>query len=191
MTGPARGRPFLVPVGALRRRPGARRPVRLEGPVEQLAASGSEVVPGSDVSFEGTVESTLGGVVLSGVVRAGWRGACRRCLVEAHGTLVTEVREVCVDEPDDDIGYGVGAEWLDVEPVVHDACILELPLAPLCGESCLGLCPICGANRNDETCSCGTPADSRWRQLTALGQNGETGKTGPETATGEARGSDD
>ncbi|HKB79650.1 MAG TPA: DUF177 domain-containing protein [Thermoanaerobaculia bacterium] len=43
---------------------------------------------------------------------------------------------------------------------------LSIPMKPLCDESCLGLCPVCGANRNRETCSCGEPAiDERWGAL--------------------------
>ncbi|MDR1359536.1 MAG: DUF177 domain-containing protein [Deltaproteobacteria bacterium] len=31
---------------------------------------------------------------------------------------------------------------------------LALPVNPLCREDCKGLCPVCGANRNRENCSC-------------------------------------
>lgn len=31
---------------------------------------------------------------------------------------------------------------------------LALPVKPLCNESCKGLCPVCGINRNKESCSC-------------------------------------
>jgi uncharacterized metal-binding protein YceD (DUF177 family) len=43
---------------------------------------------------------------------------------------------------------------------------LSLPMKPLCEESCLGLCPQCGANRSREKCSCETSiADERWGAL--------------------------
>ena len=43
---------------------------------------------------------------------------------------------------------------------------LSIPMKPLCDESCLGLCPTCGANRSREECSCNTPvADERWGAL--------------------------
>ena len=45
----------------------------------------------------------------------------------------------------------------------------ELPLVPLCADDCLGLCPSCGANRNDDPCDCGNEArDPRWDDLRAL-----------------------
>ncbi len=31
---------------------------------------------------------------------------------------------------------------------------LALPVKPLCREACRGLCPVCGVNRNAESCSC-------------------------------------
>jgi uncharacterized protein len=43
---------------------------------------------------------------------------------------------------------------------------LSIPMKPLCDESCLGLCPTCGANRTREKCSCAeTVADERWGAL--------------------------
>ncbi|MDR2669362.1 MAG: DUF177 domain-containing protein [Desulfovibrio sp.] len=46
---------------------------------------------------------------------------------------------------------------------------LALPIKPLCRENCLGLCPICGKNRNLESCSCDTDGtDPRLSVLRAL-----------------------
>lgn len=43
---------------------------------------------------------------------------------------------------------------------------LSIPMKPLCEESCLGLCPNCGANLSREECSCKTTvADERWGAL--------------------------
>ena len=46
----------------------------------------------------------------------------------------------------------------DLEDLVHDAVLLELPIAPLCREGCRGLCPMCGINRNEKTCTNATVA---------------------------------
>jgi len=43
---------------------------------------------------------------------------------------------------------------------------LTIPMKPLCDESCLGLCPTCGANRMREGCSCeASVTDERWGAL--------------------------
>jgi uncharacterized protein len=180
-TQPARRRPWLVAVGALRRRPGTRIEVAVAAPIDDMAVSNSWVPEGADVHFDGAVESTIGGVTVIGRVRAPVEGVCRRCLDVARSELDIAIRELCVDEPDPELGYGVGPEWLDLEPIVRDACILELPLAPLCRDDCQGLCAVCGANRNRETCSCETPLDPRWAALAGLGSE-EPGEKDEPTA---------
>jgi uncharacterized protein len=153
----SRGRPWLVPVASLRRRPGSVYEAAVSAVISELAITDSFVPEGMPVSFDGTVESVIGGVTVKGLVRAPFEGRCRRCLGTARGHLAAVVDEVCTDVPDLDLTYGVGVDFLDLEPIVHDACILELPLAPLCQDDCQGLCPECGVNRNHETCSCEAP----------------------------------
>jgi uncharacterized protein len=157
VTGQARGRPWLVPVASIRRHPGSVLDVEASAVIPQLAVSDAWVPEGVPVSFEGALESVIGGVTVTGVVRTVFEGTCRRCLEPARGELVAAVSEVCTNEPDPDLEYRLDGDFLDLEPIVHDACILELPLAPLCQEDCQGLCPQCGVNRNHETCSCEPP----------------------------------
>lgn len=43
---------------------------------------------------------------------------------------------------------------------------LSIPMKPLCGDDCLGLCPACGTNLNKESCSCSSrEGDDRWAAL--------------------------
>jgi uncharacterized protein len=70
----------------------------------------------------------------------------------------------------------VGPDELDVEfysersiplkQLAAEQIQLSIPMKPLCDESCLGLCPQCGANRNRESCSCeASVVDERWGAL--------------------------
>ncbi len=43
---------------------------------------------------------------------------------------------------------------LDVDQLVCDELILNLPMKVLCSESCKGICNRCGTNLNRETCDC-------------------------------------
>jgi uncharacterized protein len=43
---------------------------------------------------------------------------------------------------------------IDLGEVVREQLYLALPMKPLCQEGCKGLCPVCGGNRNRETCTC-------------------------------------
>lgn len=45
-------------------------------------------------------------------------------------------------------------EKIDLGEVVREQLYLALPMKPLCQEDCKGLCPVCGVNRNRETCTC-------------------------------------
>jgi uncharacterized protein len=59
---------------------------------------------------------------------------------------------------------------VDLGPLVADQAILALPTRPLCAESCRGLCPECGANRNLGDCGCRPEAgDPRLAALRTLG----------------------
>jgi uncharacterized protein len=58
-----------------------------------------------------------------------------------------------LDPEDIEVGRYEGEE-LDFEPLVMEILALAWPLQPRCQENCLGLCPVCGVNRNRESCSC-------------------------------------
>ena len=58
---------------------------------------------------------------------------------------------------------------LDLAEVFRAAALLEVPIKRVCREDCRGLCPQCGANRNEESCECATERrDPRWDALRGL-----------------------
>ncbi len=55
---------------------------------------------------------------------------------------------------------------IDLDALVREQVLLALPAYPVCGEACKGLCPACGANRNERECGCDSrAADPRWAAL--------------------------
>ena len=55
---------------------------------------------------------------------------------------------------------------LDLRDAVKEYIITNQPMKPLCRQNCRGLCPTCGANRNECPCSCQEQAiDPRWRPV--------------------------
>jgi uncharacterized protein len=179
--------PFTVNVARLRRTArsavgGAplhverRGEVALAGP---LQASGidpgrSVVPPGAAAEVDLVLMPFIGGVEATGTVRAPWVGTCRRCAEPVSGELVVAVRERFCDlgphdEPgQDDELYPIVDDVVDFAPLVRDAIVLELPMAPLCRDDCAGLCPECGANRNEGDCGCVARRDPRWANLDVL-----------------------
>ena len=60
-------------------------------------------------------------------------------------------------------------EELDLCEAVQEQVIMALPVRPLCREDCQGLCPVCGADRNEESCTCAeNMVDPRWKALAGL-----------------------
>lgn len=173
------GQEFLVEVVTLSRQPGSRRRVQIEGEIPELDLSAARVPEGALVHLDVVLEAVSGGILVTGSVESTWVGECRRCLEQASGVLRAEVRELAMAEPDEEeMTYPLGRAELDLRPIAHDACILELPLAPLCQEDCRGLCPSCGVNRNRESCSCEPALDGRFAALALLSGNGD--EQGPE-----------
>jgi uncharacterized protein len=72
-------------------------------------------------------------------------------------------------DPDrDDDGYALTDEAIDLDQVVRDAVGVEMPFAPLCRPGCLGLCPVCGGNRNLGECPGHETLDPRFAVLADL-----------------------
>lgn len=55
----------------------------------------------------------------------------------------------------DEVNFGYYQEdEIDLEPIVLEQIVLQIPIKPLCREDCKGLCPKCGADLNVESCDC-------------------------------------
>lgn len=65
-----------------------------------------------------------------------------------------------LDPEDLEIGR-YGGDVLDFDPLVREVLALDWPVQPRCEEGCQGLCPVCGCNRNHESCVCSDQSVSR------------------------------
>jgi len=72
-----------------------------------------------------------------------------------------------VTEGDLDV-FPFDGEKIDLEPLFREQFVLAIPYAPLCSETCKGLCPQCGIDLNTGTCSCEKPIDPRLAALKGL-----------------------
>ena len=54
------------------------------------------------------------------------------------------------DESEDSYPLLEGGSWADIETLLRDTLVEELPLQPLCKPDCLGLCSQCGADLNED-----------------------------------------
>ncbi len=170
--------PLVVHVARLRRSLGTTERIKTSVALdaERLAPAtpaDSRVPEGAEADCDFVLESYSGGIMVTGVLRVPWSGQCRRCTAPVEGTLVISMKERYCDppgrgEPEDEEAFPIVDEAIDLGPMVHEAILTELPLAPLCAEDCRGLCPYCGIDRNEQTCACVAPRDPRWASLDVL-----------------------
>jgi uncharacterized protein len=132
---------LLVSVVEIRRRPGSRLPVERRLEAHGLGLPDVRVPDGAEIELEGELESIHEGVVLTGVASVPWEGECRRCLRAVAGVATIDVREVWATKPIDGETWPLDHDHVDLGPLLHDVALLALPLAPLCGDDCLGPAP--------------------------------------------------
>ena len=93
------------------------------------------------------------GVLVTGTAEVELHGECVRCLSAVEDRVEVDLQELFVypgSEADEEEASRLEGDLIDLEPLLRDAVVLELPFQPLCRPDCAGLCPQCGANLNDD-----------------------------------------
>lgn len=124
------------------------------------------------VLVRGSVADRQGALLLSGAVLADARLLCARCNrpVESRRHVQFEFLLSHEDEQQDaeDVLL-LDSDSVDIDQVAASELILDIPMAILCSEDCLGLCFKCGKNLNDGDCGCDrTPEDSPFDVLKGM-----------------------
>ena len=133
------------------------------------------VPPGSAIDLDVTLEAVVEGVLVTGTAEVSLGGQCARCLEQIADSTAVDLQELYLypgKELDDDEASRIEDELIDLEPLLRDAVVLDLPFTPLCRPDCAGLCPSCGANLNrDPEHSHAETIDSRWADLAGWTQD--------------------
>ena len=129
-----------------------------------------DYVLGAPVSLALEVLRTREKFQLVGHLRTTLELACSRCLesfswpVDAGFDLVylpasENTGEGENEVQDDELATAFYRDnQIDLGQLMREQFYLSLPMKPLCGETCRGLCPECGTNLNREMCAC----ERRW-----------------------------
>lgn len=100
------------------------------------------------------------------------KSVCARCAKPFDEPLAFPVNAMFVKAAEasgDTDAYPYTGDTLDVTKAVLDEFFLSLPLVSECRPDCKGLCPVCGCDRNVQTCHCQpTEAQSAFAALSAL-----------------------
>jgi uncharacterized protein len=166
---PSTSTTLRIPLAAALRHPGNARQVAQTVELDGLSGVAARIATGTPVAIDVGLERVPEGIVVRGTVAATWTSGCSRCLEPVDGELSVHVDELFEPVPLEGETYQLDDDVIDLEPLVRDALVLELPLAPLCDPDCAGLCATCGANRNLTSCECvTTEIDPRWAALRSL-----------------------
>lgn len=117
-----------------------------------------------------TVERVTGGFLVSLDFHASVFGPCFRCLKEATLELHPAQEEFVPLHPEEwdptDLSPFIREMIVDVDSLVREALVLELPTKILCSETCPGVCPHCGSAAHSGPCEAEeAPIDPRWARL--------------------------
>ena len=129
-----------IGVMELRRRPGTQRDVRVATALPGLAITGRtgarrcRARGGRHARVDRRAPSPCVGTVRGALGRRSAGAASTR----STGLVDVEVREVFEVRPIDGETYPIEGDEVDLEPVVRDAALLNLPLAALCRPDCAG-----------------------------------------------------
>lgn len=116
-------------------------------------------------------------VIIEGQVETVVNATCSRCLEGARVPVKTSFRytflpadEMVLQDRElsaDDIEFSYfEGEVIDLDPLVYEQIVLQIPIKILCREDCRGLCLHCGTNRNVSRCDCEAPrGDERFAVL--------------------------
>jgi len=104
---------------------------------------------------------------------------CSRCLTlfdsELTGELnfvvkPTESKAIIATDPAEEVIVLKDNQYIvELDELIREALLINVPMKSLCNVECKGICPNCGVNLNEETCDCkNKEMDDRWEGLKDL-----------------------
>lgn len=134
-----------------------------EYPLEILKAGPDLYSFDQPLTYSVDVSNTGDALLLTGTVEGEATTSCARCLESFSFPVTGEIEGYFLIHEDDEAPEDMEEEEFEVLPAnntidlatyLQAALLLEVPLVPLCKDECAGICPTCGVNLNEESCSC-------------------------------------
>ena len=139
--------------------------------------SADEENPFSLIHAKGKIFNRTGIVYLSAQSEFTLTTACDRCAsdivrsmtVPSEHILVIGNEDEAENEPDyDDNRLYIPSYQLNLDDLLAEDIWLSMPVTILCSDDCKGICPSCGTNLKEETCSGKKAVDPRLEALAKL-----------------------
>ena len=133
------------------------------------------------IKVEVNLDKSIGQIFLQAEIQAEGSFCCDRCLENFNQDLNTAYSMMYVQDARSTIDMDEEEEvqilradrnYIDLDDDVRQYILLTVPWKLLCREDCLGFCPMCGVNKNVESCTCAAQTvDPRWDALKKLSHN--------------------
>ena len=116
-------------------------------------------------------------IVVIGTVTGHGAAQCAKCIQAFDADVTATFEETFLrrgnlqehmDEEENVDFFTYEGETVELASAAASALYLDMPMRFLCKEGCKGLCPVCGADRNAQSCACGDDNNNPFSALRAL-----------------------
>lgn len=136
---------------------------------DELDITDTDLKVTAPIQLAGVAENAGDVILLKADVKTEIERTCGRCLKVFTEPLAAQVVEKFYPAGAENIendAFIYESDLLDITEPVRESLLLAVPLQSLCREDCRGLCPVCGADRNEGDCGCdATTVDPRLAAL--------------------------
>lgn len=141
--------------------------------MEPMVLMGDNVLFENPVTVSGNIINNGSAFLMRAFVSGEYTSVCSRCGDDVKKKIEFDFESVMYHNPvrskhapsekeSADLIYKAEKEeaiiftshLIELEPIISNEIFSRLPMRLLCSEDCKGLCPVCGANLNRESCNC-------------------------------------
>ena len=139
---------------AARTNPNTDIPFRTVIPAAALSAASDKVC--EDATVEGSLTYTGRLYIVKGTIAVKIHFACDRCLAPSEAELSLPLWEEYAPQEDPERWQVnvLEGDSIDLDRLVEEILTAECSYPRYCKAECRGLCPVCGTDRNQSSCSC-------------------------------------
>ena len=142
----------MIDVSGALKNPGSMFPFTEQVSFEPVTMMGEEIAF-RDAVLEGELFGAEETVSIDARLKVTVLAHCARCLESVEYPMDIQVEAVFSREPGED-EFPITGHTIDGGEAARSEMIGAMPMRFLCREDCLGLCPVCGKNRNKSLCTC-------------------------------------